>query len=138
MLPSDSAGKNVSAPTTTTTATSSTANVDPLVGKVPRLGGTTFFPTIDPAMARAGTTISPAMNTVSTTKINIPYRPAPVPPNTTSPSWMLTSGTSPPSGVKLSCMAFTAPQEASVVTVAYSADVDTPKRASLPSMLPRV
>src|SRR6516165_2728313 len=54
MLPSDSAGKNVSAPTMTTTATSSTANVDPLVGKVPELGGTTFLPTIDPAMPSAG------------------------------------------------------------------------------------
>ena len=31
-------------------------------------------------------------------------------------------GTSPPSGVKLSCMAFTEPFEAAVVTVAHSAD----------------
>jgi hypothetical protein len=31
---------------------------------------------------------------------------------------MLKSGTSPPRGVKLSCMEFTAPQLASVVTVA--------------------
>ena len=49
---------------------------------------------------------------------------------------MLTSGTSPPSGVKLSCMAFTAPQEASVVTVAKRAELAMPKRTSLPSMLP--
>ena len=81
-------------------------------------------------------TIRPAMNTVRTTKTSIPYRPAPVPPNTTSPSWMLASGTRPPSGVKLSCIALTAPHEASVVTVANSADVGTPKRVSLPSMLP--
>jgi hypothetical protein len=31
---------------------------------------------------------------------------------------MLKSGTSPPSGVKLPCIELTAPQEASVVTVA--------------------
>jgi hypothetical protein len=31
---------------------------------------------------------------------------------------MFTSGTSPPSGVKLSCIALTAPHDASVVTVA--------------------
>ena len=49
---------------------------------------------------------------------------------------MFTSGTRPPSGVKLSCMAFTAPQEASVVTVAKSAEAAMPKRVSLPSMLP--
>src|SRR5207245_461483 len=54
MLPSDSAGKKVRAPTITTTDTSRTANVEPLVGKVPRLGGTTFLPTIDPAMPSAG------------------------------------------------------------------------------------
>ena len=32
-----------------------------------------------------------------------------------SPSMMLTSGTMPPSGIRLSCMVLTAPQEASVV-----------------------
>ena len=45
-------------------------------------------------------------------------------------------GTSPPSGVKLSCIAFTEPFEAAVVAVAQSADDATPKRTSLPSMLP--
>jgi hypothetical protein len=35
---------------------------------------------------------------------------------------MLKSGTKPPSGVKLSCMPLTAPQLASVVTVANSAE----------------
>ncbi len=54
----------------------------------------------------------------------------------TSPVCMLNSGTRPPSGVKLSCMLFTAPQLASVVTVANSADCAMPKRTSLPSMLP--
>ena len=49
---------------------------------------------------------------------------------------MLKSGTRPPSGVKLSCMLFTAPQVASVVAVANSADVAMPNRVSLPSMLP--
>ena len=33
-------------------------------------------------------------------------------------------------------MTLTAPHEASVVTVANSAEADTPKRTSLPSMLP--
>ena len=49
---------------------------------------------------------------------------------------MLTIGTRPPSGVKLSCMELTAPQEAWVVTVAKSAEAATPKRVSLPSRLP--
>ena len=78
------------------------------------------------------------MNTASSTKINIPYNPAPTPPNTISPSWMLNSGTSPPMGVKLSCIEFTAPHEASVVIVANSAELKTPKRTSLPSMFPSV
>ena len=45
-------------------------------------------------------------------------------------------GISPPNGVNESCMALTAPQEAEVVTVAYKAELKTPKRTSLPSMLP--
>ena len=49
---------------------------------------------------------------------------------------MFTSGTSPPSGLKLSCIEFTAPQEASVVTVAKSAEAAVPKRTSFPSMFP--
>ena len=53
-----------------------------------------------------------------------------------SPSWMLNSGTKPPSAVKESCMELTAPQEASVVTVANRAELKMPKRTSLPSMLP--
>ena len=49
---------------------------------------------------------------------------------------MLNSGTNPPSGVNESCIEFTAPQEASVVIVAKSAELKMPKRTSLPSMLP--
>ena len=49
---------------------------------------------------------------------------------------MLASGTSPPSGVNESCIAFTAPQLASVVTVAKRAEFAMPNRTSLPSMLP--
>ncbi len=62
--------------------------------------------------------------------------PAPTPPKITSPSMMLTSGTRPPSGVNESCMPLTAPQLASVVTVANSAELAMPNRTSLPSMLP--
>ncbi len=46
------------------------------------------------------------------------------------------SGIMPPSAVKLSCMALTAPQDAAVVMVAKSAEATMPKRTSLPSMLP--
>ena len=53
-----------------------------------------------------------------------------------SPSCMLISGIMPPSAVKLSCMALTAPQEAAVVTTANSEEATMPKRTSLPSMLP--
>ena len=42
----------------------------------------------------------------------------------------------PPSGVRLSCMLLTAPQDASVVTVVNSAEFAMPKRTSLPSILP--
>ncbi len=49
---------------------------------------------------------------------------------------MLISGIMPPSGMKLSCMALTAPHEAAVVITANSAERAMPKRTSLPSMLP--
>src|SRR6185369_9275322 len=48
---------------------------------------------------------------------------------------MLTSGTKPPSGVKESCIAFTAPHDADVVIEAKSAESAGPKRVSFPSML---
>src|ERR1035438_1504671 len=54
----------------------------------------------------------------------------------TSPSCILTMGTSPPRGVRLSCMVLFAPQLASVVTTTNSADPGMPKRTSLPSMFP--
>ena len=41
---------------------------------------------------------------------------------------MLSSGTRPPSGVKLSCIALTEPLEAAVVAVAQSAELAMPKR----------
>ena len=53
-----------------------------------------------------------------------------------SPSMMLTMGTMPPSGEKLSCMALTEPLEATVVASAQMALAEMPKRVSLPSMEP--
>ncbi len=76
------------------------------------------------------------MNTVKMMKITMPYMPDPTPPKMTSPSEMLTSGISPPSGVNESCMPLTAPQLVSVVMVAHNAVLAMPKRTSLPSMLP--
>ena len=49
---------------------------------------------------------------------------------------MLNKGISPPKGVKESCMELTAPQEASVVTVAKRAELKIPKRTSFPSIFP--
>jgi hypothetical protein len=49
---------------------------------------------------------------------------------------MSAMGTSPPSGMKLSCMALTEPLEAAVVAVAQRAESTMPKRVSLPSMVP--
>ena len=48
------------------------------------------------------------------------------------------SGIMPPSAVKLSCIALTAPHEAAVVTTANRAEAGMPKRTSLPSMFPPV
>ena len=48
----------------------------------------------------------------------------------------MNSGTRPPSGVNESCIELTEPFEAAVVAVAQSAELATPKRTSLPSMLP--
>ena len=53
-----------------------------------------------------------------------------------SPTCICSIGASTPSGVKLSCMALTEPLEAAVVATAHSAELPTPKRTSLPSMLP--
>ena len=81
-------------------------------------------------------TIRPATKIAMMTKRSMPYMPAPTPPTMISPSCMLTSGIMPPSAVKESCMALTAPQDAAVVMTANSADAGMPKRTSLPSMLP--
>ena len=77
-----------------------------------------------------------SFNTAITAYTSIPYKPEPTPPKITSPNWICAIGTSPPSGVKESCMLFTAPQEAPVVMVANRAELTMPKRVSLPSMLP--
>ncbi len=76
------------------------------------------------------------MKTATTAKASMPYKPEPTPPNTTSPNWISHIGTSPPSGVNESCIAFTAPHEAAVVMVANRPLAAMPKRVSLPSMLP--
>src|SRR5260370_760090 len=76
------------------------------------------------------------MKTARMTNTTMPQRPAPTPPKTTSPNMMLISGTMPPSGVNESCWLFTAPQLASVVTVAKRAEFAIPNRTSFPSMLP--
>ena len=47
---------------------------------------------------------------------------------------MLTSGTAPPSGVKLSWALLTAPVEVPVVDAAKMPETGAPKRVSLPSM----
>ena len=62
--------------------------------------------------------------------------PTPTPPNTTSPSAMLSIAMPPASGVRLSCEELTAPVEVSVVTVAHSTEAPMPLRTSLPSWLP--
>ncbi len=76
------------------------------------------------------------MNTLSRAMINMPYMPDPVPPGLTSPNIMLTSGTAPPSGSRLSWEQSTAPVEVPVVAEAKSPHSTGPKRVSLPSMLP--
>ncbi len=65
----------------------------------------------------------------------MPYSPEPTPPKITSPSWISHSGTRPPSGVNESCIELTEPLDAAVVVVAHNAELTTPKRVSLPSML---
>ena len=83
-------------------------------------------------------TISPATKIATMTNSSMPYMPEPTPPKMISPSWMLISGTMPPSAVNESSMALTAPHEASVVITLKSEEATMPKRTSLPSMLPPV
>ena len=66
--------------------------------------------------------------------MRMPYNPAPTPPKTMQPSIRFHIGARPASGVKLSCMELTAPQEVPVVATAQSTLFMTPNRCSLPSM----
>ena len=80
--------------------------------------------------------ISPAMNTATSANMIIPYRPEPTPPKITSPNWMSHIGIIPASGMNESCIELTEPFDADVVATAHSTEFATPKRVSLPSMLP--
>ena len=80
--------------------------------------------------------ISPAANTATKTNSRMPKRPEPGPPTMISSTIILAISTSPESGMKLSCIESTAPSEEAVDTSAKSEDCATPKRTSLPSMLP--
>ena len=81
-------------------------------------------------------TMSPPRNTVTMQNNSIPKSPEPTPPTMTSSTIMFAMSNPPDKGMKLSCMALTAPLDESVVTVANSEDAAMPKRTSLPSMLP--
>src|SRR4029453_11189113 len=81
MGPSDNAGKKVSAPTIITTLTKSTVKRIPFVGKVPRLAGTTFLPTKEPAIAKAGTIIKKRPERIVIPRLTLykgvlPFKPA--------------------------------------------------------------
>ena len=76
----------------------------------------------------------PAIKTVRMTKMTIPYKPAPTPPKTTSPSIMLIMAIIPLRGDRLSCMALTDPFDAAVVEVDQIKLFVIPKRVSLPSI----
>ncbi len=67
-------------------------------------------------------TISPAIKTDRMAKTRMKYRPAPIPPGAISPSWIRTSGTMPPMGVKLSWLESTDPVLVPVVAAANSAE----------------
>ena len=113
-------------------------NTRTAIGTARRYRTTSFISaawTFLPRYSGVRPTMRPEMNTARSTKMSMPYRPAPTPPGETSPSSMLTSGTAPPPGVKLSCEEITAPVDVPVVEAAKSAEVAAPKRTSLPSML---
>jgi hypothetical protein len=61
------------------------------------------------------------MNTERMANTSMPYMPEPTPPGVISPNWMLAMVTSPPSGVKLSWEALTAPVLVDVVASANAA-----------------
>ncbi len=75
------------------------------------------------------------MKTPRMTNSSIEYSPEPTPPQMTSPVIICAIGTAPASPLSDSMAAFTAPQEAAVVTAANSALEPMPKRCSLPSRL---
>src|SRR3982074_3968991 len=78
----------------------------------------------------------PAMNTERRGSTSRPLSPTPTPPGLTSPSFMCTSGTMPPAGVKLSCMQLTEPLDVPVVDAAHRPHALGPVRTSFPSALP--
>jgi hypothetical protein len=67
-------------------------------------------------------------------RINIPYRPEPVPPGEISPSSMSNSSTPPPSPVNEECVESMAPVEVIVVDTANIAESGIPNLTSLPSV----
>ncbi len=99
---------------------------------------TSFASIFLPTYSGVRPTIRPATKIERMTNSSMPYMPEPTPPTMISPSSILISGIMPPSAVKESCMAFTAPHDAAVVMTANSAEAAMPKRVSLPSMLPPV
>ncbi|MNJ71624.1 hypothetical protein D3C77_681900 [compost metagenome] len=66
-------------------------------------------------------TISPHRNTAKMAYISMLTKPTPSPPNTLF-SIISMSGTTPPSGVKVSCILLTDPVVAAVVTVVNNVD----------------
>ena len=75
------------------------------------------------------------MKTPRMTNRSIEYRPEPTPPQITSPVIICAIGTAPPRPLSDSMAAFTAPQDAAVVTATNRALEPMPKRCSLPSRL---
>src|SRR5450759_2156603 len=63
--PRESAGKNVSAPTSRTVPTSSVVKSGPETGKVPALDATRFLRASEPASARIGTIMAKRPNSVA-------------------------------------------------------------------------
>src|SRR6516165_4982288 len=79
-------------------------------------------------------TIRPPMNTVTTARTRMPYRPAPTPPGTTSPIIMLNRTVPPPNGVNESWNELTAPVDVTVVEAANKDDAGMPNTTFLPSI----
>src|SRR5450755_826183 len=92
---------------------------------------TSRAPSFLPRYSGVRPTISPAMNTASTTSSSIPNRPEPGPPKITSPVMMFDIATALPSPVNASTPLFTAPSPLAVPAATNSADPAVPKRCSL-------